>query len=97
MVALAYIVTWEDQPTPPAKAGLNDQQLALTTSQVVELVEVTDGSRLQDLGAKLSAPLENELKLALNDARTAVDFLTKSFLPSGFEARLPTDVAVDKQ
>ncbi|MDA7915978.1 hypothetical protein N9B94_01940 [Verrucomicrobia bacterium] len=97
IAALAYIVIQPAPQTPPEISSLPTEQVSPTTTKVVQLAKVTAGRRLHEMGEALSAPLENEMRLALNDAKNAVGFLAQSFLPSNLETPLPWETPMESQ
>ena len=72
----------QPEPTPPS-AELLTRVIQLSGDQVLE--EAT-GQDFEAWSLSLNQPLETELQLVMNDARSAIDSLAASFIPESFLA-----------
>jgi hypothetical protein len=82
LIVFAGILVFKSEVNPPGtRPEIASSQFKEAASQVIKIVDLAEGARVQTWGAKINQPLENEVKLALNDARTAMDQLALRFLP----------------
>jgi hypothetical protein len=86
LIVFAGILVFKSAVNPPGSrpeiaSSQSSSQFKEAASQVLKIVDLAEGARVQTWGAKINQPLENEVRLALNDARTAMDQLALRFLP----------------
>ncbi len=82
-LAIAFgVMMNQPEPTPPS-AELLTRVIQLSGDQVLE--EAT-GQDFEAWSLSLNQPLETELQLVMNDARSAIDSLAASFIPESFLA-----------
>lgn len=77
-VALAFVLVWGPRPARDMAGSDTDG----STQALAVFQKLPDGGTVLALGARLDAPLDDELKLVVADARSAWAALSRSFMPS---------------
>jgi hypothetical protein len=87
-IFLAGILWLRHQPSPFGLVGPLASGSAPVSSESALPVKLPDALQFREWTTKLDEPLANEMKLVVNDAKTAMNSLADNFLPGALRASL---------
>jgi len=83
VAVLVVVVALENRKDPRnISSGAPSEGVHSVGSRFAGLAGFSGGQAVRALDAKLDGPLEGELRFVMDDARTALNALSKSFLPA---------------
>jgi hypothetical protein len=87
-ILLAGILWLHHRPSPDGSIVLLASRSAPISSEPALPVKLPDAMQVRAWTTKLDEPLENEMKLVVNDAKTAMNSLADNFLPAKLRSSL---------